>query len=251
MGDLLPQPLQRLRRRKVGVDELSPFRRGAWRDRPVGGSVVDDLAGLGDVRQVVLTEQLWIDIVHQPWRHRPRQHDPRATVISERQQLLPIPWRNEAETLRGRTKGAGSLQMQIEDGEVHEHGPLLVGHLGDRPGELLLSGLGEQGDDLPWLDVCAKADDQLGQRTDVAVHAALNPLAPASPDQHSWIQNPRRVKGRLDRTQQLDTERPDLTLVPLPVVSPDAVVMGDRPASGDDRVARRRFRSAPLRDRIG
>jgi hypothetical protein len=62
------------------------------------------------------------------------------------------------------------------------------------------------------------------------------------------VHDPGGVEASLQRSEGLEPELADLGGDPREVSGSDRVVMGDRAAGGDDRLARRRLRGAPLLD---
>src|SRR6478735_9588558 len=71
-----------------------------------------------------------------------------------------------------------------------------------------------------------------------------------SGDEHTGVEHPGRVELLLQRAQHPYADRADLPGQPRLVVLTDGVVMGDRRAVVDHRVARGRLRRQPLRDRV-
>src|SRR3954452_14297375 len=67
-------------------------------------------------------------------------------------------------------------------------------------------------------------------------------------DQHARVEQALRVDRLLRRPQRPRERLRTLAVVPRPVVASDRVVMGDRPAGREDRLARRRLHLVPLRD---
>src|SRR5438034_7168599 len=65
-------------------------------------------------------------------------------------------------------------------------------------------------------------------------------------DQHSGIEDRARVERGLRRRERARELVGALAVVPRPVVAPDGVVVGDRPATVDDRVGRRPLDLVPL-----
>ena len=62
-------------------------------------------------------------------------------AVAERENAIPVPRWHVLECLRRRVLEAGVLYVDVEHAEVDELGALLVGDLGDCPGQGLLAGL--------------------------------------------------------------------------------------------------------------
>src|SRR5207245_4012926 len=94
------------------------------------------------------------------------------------------------------------------------------------PASAWRSGLPRQCQYVAWVLLTGSSDSQRSSpgRADCAV---------LSIHQHTWIHDPRGVQRSPRRPVRLGKEWRPLLVVPRPVVATDRVVVGDRPASGE------------------
>ena len=65
------------------------------------------------------------------------------------------------------------------------------------------------------------------------------------------VANALGIEGRLHCSQHIESTVADLIREPRGMISPDRMMVGDRPTRRDDRIAHRGLRTSPLPVRIG
>src|SRR5919204_18979 len=157
--DLLPQLLERSVGVEVGVDELGPFRRGAGRDAPVDGALVDHRRPLLDTGKDVAAEPFRVEIVEEVRLDRAGQRDRRSALVAELQRPLAVPGGDEVEHVFRGVLDSCALEMRVPVVDVDELRAPAVSARGECARELLLPQACTDVEDLSRLDVGAEVDD--------------------------------------------------------------------------------------------
>ena len=96
----LREPLQRGGRFKFREYQLGPLLTRAGPDRPVRCRIVDDGAALLDRWQLILADQCRINVIEESGRCRAAEADPGAALVTEREDAVAVPRRDELQRLR-------------------------------------------------------------------------------------------------------------------------------------------------------
>ena len=158
MNKRLREPLQRGGRFKLGEYQLGPFLAGAGADSPVCRRVVDDGAAFLHRGQLVFADERRVDVIEEPRSRRAAEADPRAALVTEREDPLAVPGGDEFQRLRVGAREACVLDVRVEVAHVNEARPVAVGACCQCPGHLFLADLSADRDDLALLNVGAEAD---------------------------------------------------------------------------------------------
>ena len=84
-------------------------------------------------------------------------------MIAKREDPIAVPRGHELQRFGVGVSEAGVLDVRVEVANVNKSCAVPVGAGGQRAGHLFLADLGADRDDLPLLDVCSKADYQVGE----------------------------------------------------------------------------------------
>ena len=105
--DVRPEPLVRLGRRELRVDELRPGRMRGGNDAPVGRAVGDDLRVLLQARELILAEAVGIEVGEQVRHRDPAERDPGTVAGGVREPRRAEPVRHERRACRPRRARCG------------------------------------------------------------------------------------------------------------------------------------------------
>jgi hypothetical protein len=160
--DVFPQPLVGGLLLEVGKDELRPGVRGGGDDAPARRHAIDDLAGLGQVREEVAPGASRVQALERFGSVRSGQRDTRGMLVREEQEPLAHPRRDVVERRVGGEGHALALEPLIEVEDVDVLRASFVRGPGDLSGQLLLADEARHRDELARLDVRPE-DGEVGE----------------------------------------------------------------------------------------
>ena len=141
---------------EVRVHGLRPGRGRAGNERPVRRALVDDLAGLRQIREQVVSRAAGIEACERSWRMRARERDARGMLVGEVAQAVEEPGRDELEGVLLGVRDPLALHPLVEVEDVHEAGAAEVRGVRDLARESFLPDVARHRDVLPLLHVRAE-----------------------------------------------------------------------------------------------